>query len=68
MGEYDLVSELCDIRVTLLHVVDAQESALAQLGAVTDAEGAEEAKTRLTALQGRLRPDFTPPMNGGSEL
>ncbi|NCB34612.1 MAG: hypothetical protein EOM58_01060 [Clostridia bacterium] len=68
MGEYDLVSELCDICVTLLRVVDAQESALAQLGAVTDAEGAVEAKSRLTALQGRLRPGFTPPMNGGSEL
>lgn len=63
MGEYDLISELCDICVTLLRVVEAQEGALLQLGAVADAEGAEDAKKRLTALQGRLRPD----MNGGNE-
>ena len=56
MGEYDLISELCDICVTLLRVVEAQEGALLQLGAVADAEGVEDAKTRLTALQGRLRP------------
>ena len=63
MGEYDLISELCDICVTLLRVVEAQEGALLQLGAVADAEGAEDAKIRLTALQGHLRPD----MNGGNE-
>ena len=39
MGEYDLISELCDICVTLLRVVEAQEGALLQLGAVADAEG-----------------------------
>ena len=41
MGYYDTMSELCDICVTLLRIVNAQESALAQLGAVADAEGAD---------------------------
>lgn len=41
MGHYDIISELCDICVTLLRIVNAQESALAQLGAVTDAECAQ---------------------------
>lgn len=64
MYEYDIVSELTDICVTLLRIVSAQESALAQLGAVADAEGAGQAKERLAALQGRIRPD----MNGGIEI
>lgn len=68
MGDYDLVSELCDICVTLLRIVNAQESALAQLGAVTDAECAEAAKGRLAALQGRMRPDLTVCENGGNGL
>jgi hypothetical protein len=67
MGYYDIISELCDICVTLLRIVNAQESALAQLGAVTDAEGADGAKERLNALQVRLRPDQTLCGIGGNE-
>ena len=58
MSEFDIVRELCDICVTLLRVVEAQESALQQLDAVTDAEGAADAKRRLATLQGRIRPDL----------
>ena len=67
MGDYEIVSELCDICITLLRIVNAQESALEQLGAVNDAEGVYSAKERLASLQGRLRPDLTPYENGGSK-
>lgn len=53
MGEYDLVSELCDICVTSLRARRRPEGALLQLGAVADAEDAEKA-AKIAVLEAEL--------------
>ena len=60
---YDTVAELLEICHRLLRLVEAQENALAQVGALADAEGADEIKARLRSLQGGTGP-FE---NGGME-
>lgn len=59
----DTVTELLEICYRLLRIVEVQENALAQLGALADAEGAGEIKARLRSLQGAIGPQE----NGGTE-
>lgn len=54
--DFDTVTELCEICKELLRIVEAQESLLAQFGAIEEAEATEDAKRRLAALQGPLSP------------
>lgn len=61
--DFDTVAELLGICRKLLLLVEAQERALRQLGALTDAEGTGELKVRLRALQ----EVYGPFENGGTE-
>lgn len=54
--DFDTVAELCEICKELLRIVEAQESLLAQFGAIEEAEATADAKRRLAALQGPLSP------------